>query len=55
MWIVCMYVVILQCYCQDCQTKTTQQINQSILATVNNNGVVIVDDQQTIQMDENGL
>ncbi|XP_020294588.1 zinc finger protein 813-like isoform X2 [Pseudomyrmex gracilis] len=38
----------------DCQTKTTQQINQSILATVNNNGVVIVDDQQTIQMDENG-
>lgn len=48
---VCSNIAIL--FFQD--TKTTQQINQSILATVNNNGVVIVDDQQTVQMDENGL
>lgn len=30
------------------------QINGSFLATVSDNGIVIMDDPQTIQMDENG-
>jgi len=32
-----------------------QQINRGFLATMGNNGVVIMGDPQTIEMDENGL
>lgn len=31
-----------------------QQINRNFLATVNDTGIVIVGDPQTIQVDENG-